>query len=140
MSKGAQEAGEIDIDAANAVTIIDTNDDTEEVLGLIKGTGATGQRVTFIVDDFFFLALSNSSFTRDRSPVEGSIVAPDFGGGKIPLFSSTRTIDVSRYQLMPVFPGMVLEFIYDGNQWRLINMPFYFGFGECGPYSGPCRD
>lgn len=135
----SQEAGEINIDSANAVSIIDSNFETEDVIGLIKGTGATGQKVTFIVDDFFWLALSEGSSLRKRAPVEGSIVAPDFFDGPRRIFDATRTIDVERYQLMPVYSGMVLEFIYDGNQWRLINMPFYFGFGECGPFSA-CVD
>jgi hypothetical protein len=134
-SKSGQEAGEINIGSANAVNIVDSNNKTEDVLGLIRGTGATGQKVTFIIDDFFFLALSESGFLSERGPVAGSIVAPDFFKGRYPLSTASRTIDVSRYQLMPVFPGMVLEFIYDGFQWRLINMPFYFGFGDCGPFS-----
>ncbi len=46
-----QEAGEI-----NAVTIVDSNTETEDVVGLIQGTGATGQRVSFIVNETLFLS------------------------------------------------------------------------------------
>jgi hypothetical protein len=75
----------------------------------------------------FFLALSNGNSSRVKTPVIGSIVAPDFFTGPRSLF--TRTIEVSRYQPMPVFPGMLLEFMFDGIQWRLINLPFYYAFG-----------
>jgi hypothetical protein len=131
-----QTAGEINIGSANAVTIVDSNTATEEVLGLIAGTGSVGQKVTFIVDNFFFLALSDPRYLRASSPVVGSIVAPDFFSVKRPLFDApTRTIEVSRYQLIPIFPGMVLEFVFDGTQWRLMNLPTYYLSGPCGPFS-----
>lgn len=127
-----QEAGEIDIGSFNAFSIVDSDPETVDVIGLIKGTGSKGQRVSFIVDSFFILALSNSLFRSAVTPEQGSIVAPDFFTGPIPARKGpmvpTRVIELPRYQSVPVFPGMVLEFIYDGFQWRLINMPFYYDF------------
>jgi hypothetical protein len=124
-------AGQIEIGEANAVTVIDSNTETDDILGLIQGSGATGQRVTFIVDNFFFVALSER-FAPKRprvAPVVNSIVAPNFFDGpfRFPQSAVGKTIDVDSYQLMPVFPGQVLEFIFDGTQWRLINLPFFFG-------------
>ena len=136
----SQQAGEITIGTANAVSIVDSNTLTDDVLGLIVGDGSVGQKVTLIVDNFFFLALSNFLFmsNRERAPVPNSIVAPDFyfnsvvpkqvmGDANVADFNR-NSISVSRYQLVPIFPGMVIELVFDGTQWRVTNLPFYFDF------------
>ena len=120
-------AGEVVLGLANAITLVDSNKLTRDIVGLIKGTGEVGQHVTMIVNDFFFLGLQNRfcQLCRDRAPILNSITAPNFAVG-LDVMPAGRTIEVSRYQLMPVFPGQVLEFVFDGTQWRMTSLPFIF--------------